>query len=89
MRANKDPRLAAIDRKIMLIGIYDIPGIFAIAGGLLGKFGEPEEIPFEFLTNATITTALLILGGASILWFGYGLLSLTKEKMRIQNGSKD
>jgi hypothetical protein len=89
MNTNKDPRLAAIDRKIMMIGIYDIPGIFAIAGGLLGKFGEPDEIPFEFLTNTTITTALLIFGGVSVVWFGYGILSLTKEKMRIQGGRKD
>jgi len=89
MNAHKDPRLAEIERKWMMVGIYNLPGIFCVAGGLLGKFGEPDEIPFRFLTNPAITTALLIVGGASLLWLSVVIISLAKEQIRIRDGRKD
>jgi hypothetical protein len=87
--ANKDPRLAEIDRKFMLQGIYNLPGIFCIAGGLLGKYGEPDEIPFQFLTDPDTTTALLVLGAISVLWSAVVLTSLAKQAARIRAGRAD
>jgi hypothetical protein len=89
MSTNKDQRLAEIDRKIMMQGVYDLPGIFCVAGGLLGKFGEPDEIPFQFLTDPNTTTALLAVGGAIMVWSAVVLFSLVREKSRIQSGRAD
>lgn len=86
---DRDPRLAELDRKWMLAGLYNIPGIFCLAGGLLGTFGEPGEIPFEFLTHPLIANGLLVFGLASFLWFSFTIVKLTQEKTRIREGRKD
>jgi hypothetical protein len=89
MNANSAARLAEIDRKIMWHGLFNLPGTFCVAGGLLGKFGEPDEIPFAFLTDPDTTTALLVLGGVSMLWFTIAGFSLAREKSRIRSGRVD
>lgn len=89
MDKNNAARLAEIDRKFMWQGIYNLPGVFFFAGGILGKYGEPDEIPFQFLTDADTTTALIVLGVVSMLWSAFVFIALAREKMRIQSGRAD
>ena len=55
--------LAAIDAKILKLSIYSLPGPILTALALLGKYGEPDEIPFEFLANKLLTNVMLGVGG--------------------------
>ena len=55
--------LAAIDAKILKLSIYSLPGPILTALALLGKYGEPDEIPFEFLGNKLLTNVMLGAGG--------------------------
>ena len=59
---NQKDRLAEIDAKIVKLSIVSLPGPILTAFGLLGKYGEPDEIPFEFLNNALVTSAMLAVG---------------------------
>jgi hypothetical protein len=62
-----EDKLAAIDAKILKLSIVSIPGPILTGLGLLGKYGEPDEIPFEFLNNDLLTSAMLGVGGFILL----------------------
>jgi hypothetical protein len=59
--------LAAIDAKILKLSVLSIPGPILTGIALLGKYGEPDEIPFEFLNNDLLTSAMLVVGGLILL----------------------
>lgn len=73
-----DPKdkIAEIDAKILKLSIFSIPGPLLTGFALLGKYGEPDEIPFAFLNNELLTTAMLVIGIMILLVTGFFILKL-------------
>ena len=79
-----DDRIAEIDAKILKLSFLSLPGPILTALALLGKYGEPGEIPFEFLNDAALTTVLLVIGIAFLLGTGYFIVKLGVAKARAE-----
>jgi hypothetical protein len=77
---NRTEALTEIDRKILKLSIYSLPGPILTALALLGKYGEPDEIPFAFLTNAALTTAMLVVGLLVLVGTGVMIIKLGLQK---------
>lgn len=79
-----EDKLAEIDAKILRLSFLSLPGPLLTAFALLGKYGEPDEIPFDFLNDATLTTAMLTLGLAILLGTGFFIVKLGVAKANAQ-----
>ena len=77
---NTNRRTAEIDMKIVKISMVSVPGPILVAFGLLGKFGEPDEIPFEFLNNSTIVNSMIVVGLAIMICGSFAVFKLFLEK---------
>lgn len=82
--SSKD-ELAAIDAKILKLSILSIPGPILTGVALLGKYGEPDEIPFEFLNNALLTSAMLVVGGLILVVTAVFIVKLGIAKANAQS----
>lgn len=80
----EDARIAEIDAKILKLSAWSLPGPLLTAFALLGKYGEPDEIPFDFLNDSTLTTVMLVLGVAILLGTGYFIVKLGVAKAKAQ-----
>lgn len=79
-----DARLAEIDAKILKLSIFSLPGPLLTALALLGKYGEPDEIPFDFLNDSTLTTAMLVIGVAVLAGTFFFIIKLGIAKAKAQ-----
>ena len=79
-----DAKLAEIDAKILKLSFLSLPGPLLTGFALLGKYGEPGEIPFEFLNDSTLTTAMLVVGVAILGGTFYFIIKLGIAKARAQ-----
>lgn len=79
-----DARLADIDAKILKLSILSLPGPVLTAFALLGKYGEPDEIPFEFLNDSRLTTAMLVVGVAILAGTFFFIIKLGVAKAKAQ-----
>ncbi len=75
-----NPNTTEIERKIVKVSIISIPGPFLTAFGLLGKFGAPEEIPFEFLNNSTMVNVMLAVGVVIMIGATFSIFKLFLER---------
>ncbi|MDY6983110.1 MAG: hypothetical protein SV422_08485 [Pseudomonadota bacterium] len=82
MNAKND--LAEIDAKILKLSILSLPGPLLTALALLGKYGEPGEIPFDFLNDSTLTTAMLVIGVAILTGTFFFIIKLGVAKAKAQ-----
>lgn len=73
---NAQDKIAELDAKILKLSLLSLPGPILTALALLGKYGEPGEIPFEFLTNPPLTSAMLVVGVAILLVTGVYIVRL-------------
>ena len=85
---NQKDRLAEIDAKIVKLSIVSLPGPILTAFGLLGKYGEPDEIPFEFLDNALVTSAMLAVGGLILFVTFVFIIKLGIAKTNAQDNDR-
>lgn len=85
---NTNPKLAEIDKKIALVSIVSMPAPLLVGFGLLGRYGSPDKIPFEFLTNNTVVNIMLAVGAAFWIWTGYAVFKLAMEKVNLQSETK-
>lgn len=79
-----DDRIAEIDAKILKLSFLSLPGPILTALALLGKYGEPDEIPFAFLNDAVLTTVMLVIGIAFLLVTGFFIVKLGVAKARAE-----
>ena len=79
MEAAND-KIAQLDTKILKLSLLSLPGPVLTALALLGKYGEPDEIPFEFLNDSLLTSAMLGLGGAILRVAGVFIVRLAIAK---------
>ena len=74
MSANE--RLAELDKKILKLSVLSLPGPLLTGLALLGKYGEPEAIPFAFLNDSLLTSAMLVVGVAILIVTGVFIVKL-------------
>jgi uncharacterized membrane-anchored protein len=84
MRDNKN-KIAEIDAKILKLSLLSFPGPLLVGFALLGKYGEPGEIPVEFLNNATLTTIMLAVGAVILVVTMFFIVKLGIEKAKAQS----
>lgn len=76
--------LPDIDAKILKLSLLSVPGPLLLGFALLGKYGEPDEIPFEFLNDSTLTSVMLVLGSAIMVVTFYFIIKLGIAKAKVQ-----
>lgn len=81
---NEKNELSEIDAKILKLSFLSLPGPVLTALALLGKYGEPDEIPFAFLNDSTLTTVMLVAGLAVLAGTFYFIIKLGVAKARAQ-----
>ncbi len=80
---NKQQRLKAIDKELVIAGIVDAPGTLMFAAGLYATFTPAGEAFLPILNNPTVVTSCLVLGGGMMLWGGYKFVTLLREKVQL------
>lgn len=81
-------RIAEIDRTIIKISAINVPAMLLVGLGLLGKYGEPDEIAsFPFLQDQALVTGMLLIGVPMMVGLGIVMLRLALEKLKIQRSS--
>lgn len=80
---NKQQRLKAIEKELVIAGIIDVPGTLLFAVGLYATFIPAGEAFLPVLNNPTVVTSCLVLGGGMMLWGGYKLFTLLREKTQL------
>jgi hypothetical protein len=76
----RDEKRMEIDRQIARISMISTPGPILLGLGLLGKFGEPEAVPFEFLQDASTVDGMLVIGGVIFVASSIATLKLALKK---------
>lgn len=76
----RDEKRKEIDRQIATISMISTPGPILLGLGLLGKFSEPEAVPFEFLQDAGTVNAMLVIGGVIFVASSLATLKLALKK---------
>lgn len=69
-------KIAELDARILKLSLLSLPGPLLTGFALLGKYGEPDEIPFEFLNDSRLTSAMLVIGVAILLVTGVFIVRL-------------
>ncbi|MBV2129744.1 MULTISPECIES: hypothetical protein [Arsukibacterium] len=80
---NKQQRLKAIEKELIIAGILDVPGTLLFAAGLYATFTPEGEAFLPVLNNPTVVTSCLVFGGGMMLWGGYKLFTLLREKAQL------
>jgi len=76
--------LSEIDAKILKLSVLSVPGPLLVGFALLGKYGEPDEIPFEFLNDSTLTSAMLTIGAVILFGTFFFIIKLGVAKAKAQ-----
>ncbi|UCX06290.1 hypothetical protein ACRWQN_02730 [Shewanella sp. HL-SH8] len=76
-------QLKAIDRKMLMIAIIDFPGSLLFGLGLYGIFAGFDKNFLPMLADQQIIYAMILVGGGIMLWGGWKMLILAREKQHI------
>lgn len=77
-----------IDKKIVKASIINAPGSMMFGLGLFGKFAGNAANSYPFLSNPSTVNALLILGAVVMVWGGFQVFTLSKQKSQLKNRYK-
>lgn len=84
MHMDKEERIKAIQKEIIKVSVLESPGTILLGLGLYAKFAANGDAFIPLLNNQDIVNAILILGGAIIVWGASRLISLSMERVRLQ-----
>ncbi len=76
-------KIKALDKKIILMGVIDMPGTLLIGLGLYGKFAENENAFHPLLNNQLIVDTMIAAGAVIMCCCGYKILKLSREKNKL------
>ncbi len=85
MNTTPEEQLKEIEKKIMLMGRLDIPGIIMIALWAYAKYAANGEPFHPLLNNQIVVNGLLIVGGVILGLCAIQVVKLSLEKSRIKN----
>ncbi|UJF22057.1 hypothetical protein [Shewanella sp. OMA3-2] len=76
-------QVKAIEHKMLMVGIIDLPGSLLFGLGLYGVFAGFDENFLPMLADQKIIYAMLAVGGVIMLWAGLSMFKLAREKQHI------
>ncbi|RVU29334.1 hypothetical protein [Neptunomonas marina] len=82
---NTEDRIKEIDKKIRMQSLMDAPGSAMVGLGLYAKFAADGDAFHPLLNDATVVNAMLSVGAAIMIWGGYRIFALYRERRRIVN----
>jgi len=82
---NEDLQIKEIDRKIMTVGILDMPGTALLGLGLYAKFAANGDAFHPLLNDPSIVNGMLALGAVISVWAVYQVINLTRKKAALLN----
>lgn len=80
---NIEKRMKEIDKKILMVGIIDLPGTIMFGLGLYAKFAANGNAFIPLLNDQRVADALLVIGAVIMAWGGYQVFILGREKARL------
>jgi hypothetical protein len=79
----KQQRQKEIEKELLVAAIIDAPATFLFALAVYAIFTPEDEVFLPILNNPTVVTSCLLVGGGAMLWAGYKLVMLLREKVRL------
>lgn len=76
-------QIKAIERKMLMIGIIDLPGSLLFGLGLYGIFARFDDNFLPMLADQRIIYSMLAVGAAIMLWGGFSMFKLAREKQQV------
>lgn len=84
MEKNKEQKIKALKRELVLVSFLGIPGpIMAATGGISLLLGE-ENLLHPMLANPLLTVPMMMLGVALVIWEGRRVLPLQAKLKALQ-----
>lgn len=81
----KAQRIKEIEKEITKVGIIDAPGAIMVGLGLYAKFSANGDAFLPILNDSSVVNAMLAVGSAIMVWGGYRIYTLGREKAKLQN----
>lgn len=79
-----EERIKQIDKKIIKVSIIDAPGTMMLGLGLFAKFkGNPADL-YPALGNPTVVNFMIVIGAVIMIWGGFKVFTLSKEKSQLK-----
>lgn len=79
----KQQRQKEIEKELLVAAIIDAPATLLFALAVYAIFTPEDEVFLPILNNPTVVTSCLLVGGGAMLWAGYKLVMLLREKVRL------
>ena len=84
MQSNNEQRLEAIQQKMLLTAMLDVPATLLVGLALYGRFVASGDAFLPLLNNGGVTSFMLGFGAAMMAWTAYRLLSLARQRQSLQ-----
>ena len=79
----EEKELSELDKKLLTINIIDFPALVLVALGLFGKFTDDPGSMHPILANTTVTTGMLVVGGAIAAWCAVQMISVARRRAEL------
>ena len=79
-----EEKIKAVEKKIMMMGIYDAPGMLMIALWAYARFASDGEPFHPLLSNPLVVNGLLFAGVAIVAVCGIQVVRLSLEKAELK-----
>lgn len=79
---NNSKDISAIEKKIVVASLYDMPGVVLAGLALYTKYGGSEPL-HPLLENENIVNSLLVVGVAIMVWTGLSIVKLGRLKKQL------
>lgn len=76
--------LRELDRKMVRVSIIDSLGVIALAIGLFARYSDNPASLHPLLGDPTVALGLMVVGGAIAAWGALQVLSIARQRARIQ-----
>lgn len=80
-----EDKLESINKDLIKTKIIGAPGMIMVGLGMYGMFGAKGHAFHPLLNNTDFSYTLLIVGGVIAIWEAIKVISLSKEKAKLEN----
>lgn len=81
---NNEKRIKEIEKEFTNLGLINAVPMILICFGFYAKFGQEDELIFEFLKNDVIVSGMFIVSVPVVLWCMFRVFKLASEKSNLE-----
>ena len=85
MPRSPEDELKELDKRLLRVSVIDTPGIIALALGLFAKFSDDPGSLHPVFQDPTVSTGLVVFGGAIAIWGLYQVISIVRRRSEVQS----